>query len=322
MLADFGSCIKIENNFVTSEVPVGTPDYISPEVLSSTNKLSDGYSYEADVWSAGVVLFEMVNGVPPFESKGLKQTYDKITKCVYENNNGTDEIKKLISMMVCKKEERKSVDELLMYIKNTFNVGENLVPPYVPKADWNVNFEDIGFDDNFCGKEIGYDGFLGFSYDKNVEIDCNGICLNGKSVKSLFENINSDTNFQSDNNSRHKKIEKKCIKHQFVFKSFDECFLFKCEVCLLVVEISSQVLLKTLMIHNKNIFEDMQTDDFIKHFRNLNIKNNVDNRFIVNNLKDRNIEKNFANNVNNHNIENNLNKKNISDKNNNKIVEN
>ena len=40
---------------------VGTPDYLAPELL-----LGVGHGPEADWWSCGVILFELVTGSPPF----------------------------------------------------------------------------------------------------------------------------------------------------------------------------------------------------------------------------------------------------------------
>ena len=56
---------------------MGTPDYISPEVLKSQG--GDGYyGKECDWWSVGVVMFEMLSGDLPFYSDSLIGTYSML----------------------------------------------------------------------------------------------------------------------------------------------------------------------------------------------------------------------------------------------------
>ena len=79
---------------------VGTPDYIAPEVFGQT-----GYNETVDWWSAGVILYEMLVGCPPFFSDDPSITCQKIihwkkTLSIPSEANlspaSTDLIKKLI----------------------------------------------------------------------------------------------------------------------------------------------------------------------------------------------------------------------------------
>jgi len=58
----------------------GTPGYVAPEVLQ--NK---GYSNgKVDVWSAGVVLYILLCGFPPFYEEELPALFDQILKGRYD----------------------------------------------------------------------------------------------------------------------------------------------------------------------------------------------------------------------------------------------
>ncbi|KAL2623947.1 hypothetical protein R1flu_008192 [Riccia fluitans] len=52
---------------------VGTPDYLAPEILLGT-----GHGTTADWWSTGVILFEFLTGIPPFNAEHPQVIFDNI----------------------------------------------------------------------------------------------------------------------------------------------------------------------------------------------------------------------------------------------------
>lgn len=74
LLADFGISKRLKNDSKTKSF-VGTPEYVSPEVIKE-----QGHGKAVDIWSFGILLYEMAVGLPPFYSKNKNQMLKWIIK--------------------------------------------------------------------------------------------------------------------------------------------------------------------------------------------------------------------------------------------------
>ncbi|KAJ3345899.1 Cell cycle serine/threonine-protein kinase cdc5/MSD2, partial [Entophlyctis luteolus] len=81
-IGDFGLAALITHDGERKRTICGTPNYIAPEVLFGAG--SGGHSFEVDLWSLGVVMFTMLVGKPPFQTKEVKAIYKKIRDNSYE----------------------------------------------------------------------------------------------------------------------------------------------------------------------------------------------------------------------------------------------
>ncbi|RZC39579.1 Pkinase, SMC N and/or Rho Binding domain containing protein [Asbolus verrucosus] len=191
-LADFGTCMRMdEDGLVRSNNVVGTPDYISPEVLQSHGK--GIYGRECDWWSVGIFLYEMLVGETPFYADSLLGTYNKI---MYHENNLTfpedveisNEAIALIQGLLCdrtKRLGRSNVDEIKnhpFFINDqwTFDNLRSSAPPVVPELtgdDDTSNFDDYEKEEtseemfpvpnSFIGNHLP---FIGFTYNSDYQL--------------------------------------------------------------------------------------------------------------------------------------------------------
>lgn len=111
-MGDLGLATKLDFEGERKRTICGTPNYIAPEILEGKT----GHSYEVDIWSLGVIMYTLIIGKPPFETKDVKTTYKKIKMNSYdfpENVQISDAAKKLItSILTNDPTKRPSLGEL------------------------------------------------------------------------------------------------------------------------------------------------------------------------------------------------------------------
>ena len=78
-IGDFGLATQLKNPTERRRSVCGTPNYIAPEVLNG----KDGHSFEVDIWALGVIIYILLVGRAPFETRDLSETYKKIERGSY-----------------------------------------------------------------------------------------------------------------------------------------------------------------------------------------------------------------------------------------------
>ncbi|XP_062167659.1 phosphoenolpyruvate carboxylase kinase 1-like [Alnus glutinosa] len=73
-LADFGSAEIFKDGEQMSGI-VGTPYYVAPEILAGRD-----YCEKIDVWSAGVILYIMLAGFPPFYGESAVEIFEAVLR--------------------------------------------------------------------------------------------------------------------------------------------------------------------------------------------------------------------------------------------------
>uniref|UniRef100_A0AAR2J8K2 non-specific serine/threonine protein kinase n=1 Tax=Pygocentrus nattereri TaxID=42514 RepID=A0AAR2J8K2_PYGNA len=193
-LADFGTCMKMDKSgMVRCDTAVGTPDYISPEVLMSQGG-TGYYGRECDWWSVGVVIYELLVGDTPFYAESLVGTYGKImdhknSLAFPDDVEMSKEAKNLICAFLTDREVRlgrTGVEEIKShpFFKNdqwTFDTIRDTMAPVVPELNSDIDtshFDDIEDEKGdvetfpppraFVGNQLPFVGFTYFREDQNV----------------------------------------------------------------------------------------------------------------------------------------------------------
>ncbi|XP_059368557.1 rho-associated protein kinase 2b isoform X3 [Carassius carassius] len=242
-LADFGTCMKMDSSgMVRCDTAVGTPDYISPEILMSQGG-TGYYGRECDWWSVGVFIYELLVGDTPFYAESLVGTYGKImdhknSLTFPDDIEMSKEAKDLICAFLSDREVRlgrTGVDEIKChpFFKNdqwTFDTIRDTMAPVVPELSSDIdtsNFDEDIKDDPlgtetfappraFTGNQLPFVGFTYFREDQLLNRN-NNCSEEDSNADSVNEDHNLNQAESSDLQTRLKKLEEK-VKHEMLAK--------------------------------------------------------------------------------------------------------
>jgi serine/threonine protein kinase len=110
-LGDFGIAKVLDHTTANAKTCVGTPYYAAPEVIDNRP-----YGLKADIWSLGVVLFQLLALKPPFHAHNLVSLVLRILSCEprpLPETVGAEARDLVIRLLKKDSDERPTCDELL-----------------------------------------------------------------------------------------------------------------------------------------------------------------------------------------------------------------
>lgn len=152
MVADFGLAKFIQQGELANSF-CGTAEYLAPEML-----IGNGHDFTVDWWALGILIFEMIVGIPPFFHRNKHRMYylirespvsfpDPARHGIFVSDEAKDLIVKLLNKDRCNRLGSCGIDEILAHpwfsdLDINALLAKQLPPPYVPRISEDLAYFD------------------------------------------------------------------------------------------------------------------------------------------------------------------------------------
>ena len=212
-IGDLSLATKLMNEDI-NEFIYGNANYVAPEIIDDEK----GYSYQVDTWSLGVIIYTLIIGRYPFESKDEEEIFKKIKNIDYlfpDDSIISEDAKDLIKEILVKDPlKRPSLDGILshyffkqsikipFFLSNSFldnSPSLSFIKEYMPDVTKDLivkkSFKNVNNVKIYIKKWIDNSQNNGFGYLLNNGYY--GAVFNNNSV--IILNQNSNYFYYSDN---------------------------------------------------------------------------------------------------------------------------
>lgn len=152
LLADFGLAKLVKEGEIANSF-CGTAEYLAPEML-----IGNGHDHTVDWWALGILIYEMIVGIPPFFHRNKHKMYHFIKESkvnfpdperhkIYVSPEAQDLILRLLDKNKATRLGFNGIDEILAHpwfasINREKLMTKQMDPPYKPEIQKDLAYFD------------------------------------------------------------------------------------------------------------------------------------------------------------------------------------